>query len=178
MPKTISIETPAGWRFSDLRLRREDNGDVSFDTDALRAVLVNPSDYDWLMSHHEDALGEVLHRLYAASVEHLGAEDPVQETIIAEVLEEDRIAVFAPLSVAEVAAQLRLCERQVRVLAGSGALVGTHTNPEQRNRGEWRFTAAAVAEYRARVQRQAQERKPGRPPKNAGRGRNRPKTNP
>lgn len=89
MRKTIPINTPVDWRFSDLQLRRTPEGDISFDLDALQAVLVNgKADLDWLMSHHEDYLAELLTHLYAASVEHLGAEDPVVERLIAEIKDE------------------------------------------------------------------------------------------
>jgi hypothetical protein len=88
--KKIQINTPDGWRFSELQLRREANGDLSFNLDALRAILVDPTDADWLMSHPEDHLADVLTELYRRSVVELDAEDPVLEQLIGEVREERR----------------------------------------------------------------------------------------
>jgi hypothetical protein len=87
--KPIGISIPADWRFSALQLKRAKGGDVSFDLDALRSILTDPADLDWLMTHPEGHLAEVLTWLYAHSVKHHGAEDPVVERLIAEVRAED-----------------------------------------------------------------------------------------
>ncbi|MDQ3832249.1 MAG: hypothetical protein M3315_01170, partial [Actinomycetota bacterium] len=73
MRKGIRINIPEGWRFSALQLQRDpQTGDIAFSIPALKEVI-HPDDVDWLMSHPEGHMAEVLVKLYKVAVEQYGA---------------------------------------------------------------------------------------------------------
>jgi hypothetical protein len=78
------LNLPPDWRFSDLNLALQPDGEVSFNLDHLRAALADPADLERLLDAPEDALANVLFELY----ERTGAEDLVMERLIAEVRDE------------------------------------------------------------------------------------------
>ena len=88
MQKALRISIPEGWRFSNLQLSRSKaTGDISFSIEALEQV-VDPDDVQWLMTHNEEYLCDVLVRLYDIAVRDFGAEDATVETLIGEIRDE------------------------------------------------------------------------------------------
>lgn len=83
------VTIPDGLSFADLNLRRESDGDVSFDTAVLRRICeASRIDPEHILDAGEDAVSGLIVAWYAAHIERGGAPDPVAGDLIAEALAE------------------------------------------------------------------------------------------
>ena len=89
--QTASIAIPDGVRFSDLRLARDPDGDVSVDFSVIEKIC-QASDFPFepLRDGPEDNLASLIVNWYQAHLAQGGARDPVADDLIAEVEAEDR----------------------------------------------------------------------------------------
>lgn len=93
MAKTMlaQITIPDDVRFSDLRLARGPDGQVSFDwTPIERICAASGIDVALLRDGPEDNVGGLVVAWYAEHLRHGGERDPVQDDLIAETLAEER----------------------------------------------------------------------------------------
>ena len=76
--------------FSDLKLAREADGSVSFDTTVIERIEAESGlPAGFFMGQHEDALASLITTWYSAHRAAGGGADPVAEELLAEVLLED-----------------------------------------------------------------------------------------
>lgn len=87
----VRFAIPDSISFEALRLKRENNGDISFDIGVLERIMdANNIPHDSFFSQGEDAvMGFILH-WYRAHCQHGGKNDPVMDDIFAEVKIEDQ----------------------------------------------------------------------------------------
>lgn len=86
--KTIAI--PAALKFSDLRLARDPNGDVSFDITVIERIEQSSGlPVGFFMASPEDALGELIVQWYRMHLSGGGTPDATAEDLIAEAQAED-----------------------------------------------------------------------------------------
>lgn len=86
----LAIKIPADLRFSDLRLARDADGAVSFDTTAIERIeAASGLPTGFFMGQPEDAVAGLISQWYARHRAAGGAPDPVQEDLIAEAKLED-----------------------------------------------------------------------------------------
>lgn len=88
---------PSSMCFSDLRLAREDKGDVSFDREGIERLCIRsglPADFFWVS--HEDALGDFLSIWYRDARSRGEPEDQVEEALVEKPLRSKTVSVAAP----------------------------------------------------------------------------------
>lgn len=86
----LSIKIPADLDFSALRLARDADGAVSFDTSVIAQIeAASGLPAGFFMRQHEDAIAELISHWYARHRADGGAPDLVQEDLIAEARIED-----------------------------------------------------------------------------------------
>ncbi|MAX61533.1 MAG: hypothetical protein CMK46_06845 [Porticoccus sp.] len=91
MPQALTRYTiPDGIDFADLRLARDPDGAVSFDTAPL-VTICEASGIDPNLMSNEDNASAMIMAWYAEHRRRGGAPDPVQDDLIAEVRAEERI---------------------------------------------------------------------------------------
>lgn len=94
---------PEGVDYSALRLAREPDGSITFDTAVLARVAeasgIDPETLD------EDAISALLKAWYVHHCQRGGAPDPVQEGLLEEVKHEDSDVVIAALDATGVSAR-------------------------------------------------------------------------
>lgn len=86
---TLRINIPATLAFADLRLRRESDGDLSFDTAPLTAIAEASGDPVAQLLEHEDGVATVITGWYRVARARGEPADPVAEDLAAEVAAED-----------------------------------------------------------------------------------------
>ena len=85
----MQIKIP-GISFTDLKLAREADGSVSFDTTVIERIEAESGlPAGFFMGRHEDALAALITTWYSAHRAAGGDADPVAEDLLAEVLAED-----------------------------------------------------------------------------------------
>lgn len=90
-PTPITLSVPSGLSFSALGMRRDADGEVSFDWTAIeRLCELNGLDVDRFRRSDEGAVGGLIVAWYKAHLAAGGERDPVQDDLIAEVEAEDR----------------------------------------------------------------------------------------
>jgi len=83
--KRQRIVIPAGLAFADLKLTRENNGDVSFDTSVVRRIAeASGLDAEFFLSTDEDNAAGLIVAWYQDHRATGGAPDPTAEDLIAE----------------------------------------------------------------------------------------------
>lgn len=88
--QTLRITIPDNLRFADLRLRREPDGDLSFETAPLEQIAAASDDaVGELMRSGDDGLATVITAWYHAARARGEPPDPVAEDLVAEILAED-----------------------------------------------------------------------------------------
>lgn len=88
--QTLRITIPDNLRFADLRLRREPDGDLSFETAPLEQIAASSGDeVRELMRAGEDGISLVITNWYHAARARGEPPDPVAEDLAAEILAED-----------------------------------------------------------------------------------------
>lgn len=95
---TIRITIPDALRFADLRLRRESNGDLSFETAPLELIAeASGAAAGELMRSGEDGLASIITAWYHAARARGEPPDPVAEDLVAEILAEDAAGQYVSL---------------------------------------------------------------------------------
>lgn len=90
--QTLRITIPENLRFADLRLRREGNGALSFETAPLEQIAAASGDAAAaLMQSGDDGLATIITAWYHAARARGEPADPVAEDIAAEVAAEDAV---------------------------------------------------------------------------------------
>jgi len=90
IPKATTICIPADLAFSDLKMARDPDGMVSFDTSVISRIEAASGLPDgFFMEQDESALSELITNWYRAHLAAGGAPDPVQEDLIEEARLED-----------------------------------------------------------------------------------------
>lgn len=90
MTKPTPISIPADLTFADLKLARDGDGNVSFDTAVIERIeAASGLPTGFFIGQHEDAVAELITHWYRAHLAGGGAPDPVQEDLISEVQAED-----------------------------------------------------------------------------------------
>lgn len=84
--RSLTVAIPAGLEFSDLKLRRESNGDVSFETAVLRRICEASSIDPEQILAGEEAVSRLIVAWYGAHIKGGGAPDPTGEDLIAEAM--------------------------------------------------------------------------------------------
>lgn len=87
--QTLRINIPDTLAFADLRLRRESDGDLSFDTAPLETIAQASGEHVVQMLQHEDGIATVITGWYRAARARGEPADPVAEGLAAEVAAED-----------------------------------------------------------------------------------------
>jgi hypothetical protein len=88
--RTVKFNIPADLDFADLRLARDPDGAVSFDTAPLITICEASGVGSELMQDEEN-VSALITAWYAEHLRRGGAQDPVQEDLIAETRAEERI---------------------------------------------------------------------------------------
>lgn len=87
--RALLITIPEGLPFSALRLSRESNGDVSFDTAVVRQICeASGLDQEQILDDGEDAVSGLIVAWYGVHRRDGGPPDPVADDLIAEALAE------------------------------------------------------------------------------------------
>lgn len=87
--RALTVTIPDGLEFADLKLRRESDGDVSFDPAVLRRICeASRIDPEQILSAGEDAVSGLIVAWYGAHIKRGGAPDPAAEDLISEALVE------------------------------------------------------------------------------------------
>lgn len=90
MQRLTTINIPAGLAFADLKLARDADGMVSFDTAIISRIEAASGLPDgFFMGQDEDAVSSLIAQWYGVHIAAGGAPDPVQVDLIAEVGFED-----------------------------------------------------------------------------------------
>lgn len=90
MQQITPISIPADLTFADLKLARDSDGMVSFDTSVISRIEAASGLPDgFFMGQHEGAVAELLTHWYRLHIDGGGAPDAVQEDLIAETRAED-----------------------------------------------------------------------------------------
>jgi hypothetical protein len=90
MKKTFTIGIPETLRFADLKLKRHQNGDLSFDWEPILALCEqNKIDPEIMRSGPEDNVSGLIVAWYGAHIDAGGAIDPVAHEIMLEVMGEE-----------------------------------------------------------------------------------------
>lgn len=90
VPSPITICIPADLDFAALKLARDPDGSISFDTSVIECIaLASGLDAEFFMTQPEDAVSAVITQWYRSHILAGGAPDPVQEDLIAEARIED-----------------------------------------------------------------------------------------
>lgn len=88
--KLTTIAIPPGLSFADLKLARDADGMVSFDTSVIaRIEAFSGLPEGHFLGRPEDELSDLITQWYMAHLAAGGAPDPVQEDLIGEVRAED-----------------------------------------------------------------------------------------
>lgn len=88
--KLITVAIPPGLAFADLKLARDADGMVSFDTAVIaRIEVASGLPVGHFMARPEDELSDLITQWYRAHLAAGGAPDQVQEDLISEVRAED-----------------------------------------------------------------------------------------
>jgi len=95
---TIRVTIPDTLRFADLQLRRESNGDLSFETAPLELIAeASGAAVGELMRSGEDGISAVIAAWYHAARARGEPPDPVAEDLAAEVAAEDAAGQYVSL---------------------------------------------------------------------------------
>lgn len=87
--RALQITIPDGVSFADLKLRRESDGDVSFDIAIIRRICeASGIDPEQIHDADEDAVSGLIVAWYGAHIQIGGAPDLVAEDLIAEAMAE------------------------------------------------------------------------------------------
>lgn len=90
MTKLTTIAIPPGLSFADLKMARDADGMVSFDTSVIaRLEAFSGLPEGHFLSRPEDELADLINQWYRAHLAAGGVPDPVQEDLIGEVHAED-----------------------------------------------------------------------------------------
>lgn len=84
------IRIPSDLRFPDLKLGREQSGDLSYDRAVMLRVLAESGVPESAAADLEDLHSGVIIGWYRMHLQEGGAPDPVMEVLIAEEVEEQR----------------------------------------------------------------------------------------
>lgn len=81
------VTIPDGLSFTDLKLKRERDGDVSFDTAVIKRICdASGIDTEQILSAGEDAISGLIVAWYGEHRKRGGDPDPVADDLIAEAL--------------------------------------------------------------------------------------------
>lgn len=82
----VRFSIPNSVSFESLRLKRDKNGDISFDIGVLERILdANNIPRDYFFSQGEDAVVDFIWHWYRAHCQQGGKNDPVMDDLFAEV---------------------------------------------------------------------------------------------
>ena len=95
MNQMLTITIPAGLDFSALNLRRDADGNVSFDWSVIEQICeASGLDPAMFAESPEDNVASLITTWYRHHLENGGARDPVQDDLIAEAEAEDASGQF------------------------------------------------------------------------------------
>lgn len=88
----MNITIPPDLGFADLRLARDADGAVSFDTSVIHRIeLASGIEPGFFMERPEDVVADLIVGWYTTHRQHGGAPDAVAEDLLAEVRAEDEL---------------------------------------------------------------------------------------
>lgn len=92
MEKLTKISIPVGITFSDLKLARDPDGMVSFDTSIIERICdTSGIDRDLIFNAPEDNVASLIVAWYGEHIKSGGEHDPVADDLIAETIAEDEL---------------------------------------------------------------------------------------